>query len=125
MRKHLTLNDINPVDYKYIEKPDKNFSPERNYRIVQETIVKAEKMQAQLGKIRNNKDAQERIDVLSSYARYRMNKGDKKLDKYMGKEWMKRIYGEKLLEKIRVMDSVTKLNRARGNTKYEKFVLYN
>src|SRR5437762_1477885 len=114
--KHLTINDVQPEDYKYIvEKPDKDFSPERNYAVIADVIRKNEKMHAQLGRIMN-KDAQDRIDVLSSYARYRFNVGTKAFDKYVGKDWMRKITGEKILEKVRIMDSIVRMNRENGNT---------
>src|SRR4051794_20158169 len=101
--KHLTLKDIQPEDYKYIvEKPDKDFSPERNYAVIREVIAKSERMHAQLGRIMNH-DAQNRIDYLVSYARHIQN-GEKTFEKFMGKENMRKVYGERILEKIRIMD---------------------
>lgn len=121
--KHLTLNDVQPVDYKFIvEKPDKDFSPEKNYRVINSVIAKSLKLEAELGKILNL-DAENRVDYLSSYICYVNAGGGQKFEKFMGKENMRKIYGERILEKVRIMDSITRMNRAKGNTKYEKFVL--
>ena len=69
------------------------------------------------------KAAEDRADILASYGVYRFNVGTKSFDEYMGKGWEKKIYSEKLLQKIKIMDSIRKLNRNRGNTKYEDYYL--
>ncbi len=69
------------------------------------------------------KEAGDRADILASYGVYRFSRGTKKIEEYLGKQWMSKIYGEQLIEKIRVMDSIRRLNKSRGNTKFENFYM--
>ena len=66
-------------------------------------------------KVRDN--AGDIADILASFAKYKLIDGKgKQLEQWLGKERLTRIYGERLVEKLRVMDSVKRLNLARGNT---------
>ncbi len=69
------------------------------------------------------KDTEDRIDILSSYARHALGGGEKKLEEFVGRDWMKKIYGEKILEKLRVADSIRRVNLVNGNTKFKDFYL--
>lgn len=121
--KHLTINDIDPSDYRFIiDKPDKAFSPEKNYQVIKEVIEDGTKVAIDMWKARQ-KEIGDRVDILSTYGKYALNGGEKKFEDYMGREWMKQIYGEKILEKLRIADSIKRLNRAAGNDKYENFYL--
>lgn len=122
-KKHFQLTDFSTDNYHlFVEKPDPNFSPERNYAVINRTIEKYRKLRFGINS-KVAKAAEDRADILASYGIYRFNKGTKSFTDYMGKGWEKRVYSEKLLEKIRIMDSIKRLNRARGNTKYEDFYL--
>ena len=122
--KHLTLADISPDNLRYyVEKPDKNFSVKRNYAIINQVIEENDKMQRQLNrKVQEN--AGNAADILASFAKYKLDiGGGKKLEQWLGKEWMKRIYGERLMDKIRMLEIIKAQNRAKGNTKFENFYL--
>lgn len=109
---------IKPEDYKYfVEKPT-SFSPQRNKAVINETIKETEKFFDNIGKAVDD-NLGNRIDVLSSYGVYRMNKGDKSFKDYAGKQLYTRLIGEKILERVRVMESVNRLN---GNTKFKNFI---
>lgn len=107
-------------DYKYfVAKPDPSFSPQRNKAIIQETINKTDKFFAGIGKVINDNLA-ERIDMLTYYGTYRMNKGTKSFKEYVGGKAYSQLIGERILSKVRVMDSVNRMN---GNNKYRRFIL--
>ena len=111
---------LDPVDYKYInKKPDPAFSPERNKAIVNETIKDAEKREAEWHKIMDN-EGFNRIDILSSYGRYRFNRGVKGIKEYLGRKQYEALIGEKILSKLRVAETVNKLNH---NTRFKKGIL--
>lgn len=118
-----TLSDkILPEDGKYfVQKPDKNFSPQRNHAVILESIRKTEKFFKELNEI--NRDALgERLDVLNSYGRYRLNKGEKGFDDWAGKELMRELLGEAVLEKVKMLTSIQNMNRQNGNDKFLNFI---
>ncbi len=116
---HLELKDVHPVNYPaLVEKPDKNFSPKRNYAIIAQVLAENDKMQNRVDP-RVVKNAGNVADILASFAKYKLDiGGGKQLEGWLGKQWMTKIYGEKLIEKIRIMDSIKKLNKAKGNTMF-------
>lgn len=93
--------DIQPEDKKfYITKPDKNFNPDRNRKIVEETIKKYEKMRLQkhhdyIDRIR------ERSDAVASYFRSRMADSNNPIDKYLGRKNLAYLQGRKILQRIK------------------------
>jgi hypothetical protein len=105
---------VQPEDYKYfIEKPDQNFSPARNKAIINETIAKTEKYFQGIGKVIND-NLGNRIDILSSYATKRLGTGSTKtFEEYVGRRMISELIGERILEKIRVAESVNRLNNNR------------
>ena len=123
---HLLLKDIHSSNYRYyVEKPDKNFSVKRNYAVINAVLAENDKMQRTLDP-RVIENAGVAADILSSFAKYKLDSSDgaKSLEQWLGREWMKKIYGDKLIEKIRVMESIQKSNLARGNTMFDgKFYL--
>lgn len=119
---HLELKDINPDNYRYyIEKPDVNFSRKRNYAIINEVLAENDKMQRSIDpKVIEN--AGVAADILSSFAKYKLDRdGGKQLEQWLGRENLARYYGDKLMSKIRIMESVAKLNRAKGNTMFNGY----
>ncbi len=114
---HLQLSDFNEVNRQsYIHKPDSNFSARRNYQIIQETIDENEKWQ-KVADAKLDAKAGNTADMLAAYGMYRLGRGGtKKVEDYLGKEVMAQIYGEKLMSKMRVMDSIRRLNLQKGNT---------
>lgn len=119
--KHFQLQDFHEDNY-HLLVDDPNFNPQRNYNVIFNTIEKYRKMRYGVNP-KVTKAAEDRADILASYGVYRFNVGTKSFDEYMGKGWEKKIYSEKLLQKIKIMDSIRKLNRNRGNTKYEDYYL--
>ncbi len=121
--KHLTLNDVKPEDYRFIAKPDAHFSPERNYAVLKKVIADNDKLHYAMNP-KVHRASQDRADMIASYGTYRLGRGGtKKLEDYMGRDRMKQIYGEKIFEKMRVLESVERLNLAKGNTKFKDFVM--
>ena len=114
---HLELKDIDPSNYRLISK-DKDYSYQKNYAIVKRFLKEQDRLQDPNyidAKVRDN--AGDIADILASFAKYKLIDGKgKKLEQWLGKERLTRIYGERLVEKLRVMDSVKRLNLARGNT---------
>ena len=119
--KHFQLQDFHEDNY-HLLVDDPNFNPQRNYNVIFNTIEKYRKMRYGVNP-KVTKAAEDRADILASYGVYRFNVGTKSFDEYMGKGWEKKIYSEKLLQKIKIMDSIRKLSRNRGNTKYEDYYL--
>lgn len=109
-------SDLGESDFKYmLAVPEEGFSPERNQRAVNKAIDSGMKIEIELRKA-NRKEIEYRSDILSSYAMHQAQTGSsKRFETYMGKQHMTRIYGEQLLQKIKIMESVQRLNRANGN----------
>lgn len=114
---HLELKDIDPSNYRLISK-DKDYSYQKNYAVVKRFLKEQDRLQDPNyidAKVRDN--AGDIADILASFAKYKLIDGKgKQLEQWLGKERLTRIYGERLVEKLRVMDSVKRLNLARGNT---------
>lgn len=108
---------IDPRDRKYfVQKPDPSFSPQRNAAIIQEVHDDTRKYFASLNK-KFQDGFDERIDVLATFADYKFNRGGgKNFEQYAGRELRRRLVGERLLEKVRVLSTVDKLQ---GRTKVQ------
>ena len=113
------ITDFNPDNWHlYVEKPDENFSPEHNKAVIRETLEEYEKLRYGVDE-KVQEAAADRADILSSFAKYKLDLGgEKQIEQFLGKKRMNEIYGEKLVEKLKMMDSIRKLNLARGNTKF-------
>lgn len=114
---HLELKDISRDNLSaYVEVPDKNFSVKRNYAIINQVLAENDKMQRSIDP-RVERNAGNVADILSSFAKYKLDiGGGKQIEEWLGKHWMARIYGEKLIEKIRIRESIQRMNLQRGNT---------
>lgn len=111
---------LDPKDYRYLrKKADPGFSPERNKAIIEETIKEAEDWYRKFYNAKD-KDLENRVDILSSYARYRFNRGVKDLKAYLGPDLYKEIAGEKIIEKLRVASATNKLS---GKPRLKKGIL--
>lgn len=116
----MEFNDIDPKDYKYVvSRPDRSFNPAKNKALIQETITEAENYHRNQGKIIESALG-ERIDAVASYGCYRFNKGEKSIREYLGDKVYTHLIGEKILEKVRVMQTVNRLN---GNTRFKNSIL--
>lgn len=97
-------SEIDPKDYKYfIETPDASFSVERNQAIINQTIAQTDKFFASLSQL--SADTEDRLDILNSYGRYRFNQGHKPFKEYAGDKLYARLVGEKILNRVKVMQS--------------------
>lgn len=114
-KQHFSIQDFSEDNYKYyVEKPDADFSPEHNYAVIQQTIEEYEKLR--FGVADKVKDASsDRADILSSFAKYKLdNGGEKKIEQFLGKARMKQIYGDRLFEKVKMLESTNRLKKVKG-----------
>lgn len=101
---------IQPEDKRFfVEKPDSSFSPARNRHIIQETIKETEAFFRKLN-TELDRDMENRIDMFSSYATYRFNRGTKSVEDYLGKDISRQLLGERILSKVRTLDAVDRLS---------------
>lgn len=110
---------ISKEDYRfYVDKPDPNFSPERNKAIIQETIVNTTKFFKTKNKAIQD-SLGERVDILASYANHTLagKNETKTLEQYLGRHLYTQIVGEKILQKVRLLKEADKL----AGTKTKKF----
>jgi len=116
----MQTSELDPKDYKYIvAKPDSSFSVDRNNAIIAETIKEADIFHSTSG-LAIEEALGERIEAVSAYACYRLNRGYKNIKDYLGDRLYKEMIGEKILSKIRVADTVNRLN---GNQKLRRPIL--
>lgn len=117
--KHLSLSDINPDNYHlYVEKPDKNFSPKRNYQIIQQVLDENAKMQKNIND-EVKKNAENVTDILASWTKYKLDTGgEKKIDAWLGRRLQRELYGDQLMEKVRMMEIIRAKNLKNGNNLY-------
>lgn len=101
---------IQEADYKYfVEKPDPNFSPERNKAVINQTIKSTEEYFRKLGKVLDD-NILTRIDILTTYGDYKLNRGgEKKFKDYVGKQMHSQLIGERILEKIKLLEQANKI----------------
>jgi hypothetical protein len=111
---HYKLEDFSQDNWKlYVAEPDPDFSPEHNYAVIQETIDDYEHLRYGLSeKVKAN--SEDRADILASFAKYKLDLGgEKSIEQFLGKKRMNEIYGEQLLEKLRIMKSAEKLKKGK------------
>ena len=115
--KHAQLQDFDVINLRsYVEKPDANFSAKRNYQILEETMRENDEREARVDAV-VKRNAENVADILASYGVYRLGSGGtKKVEDYLGKEWMKKVYGDRLYEKIKYAKQVQNNNLKQGNT---------
>lgn len=111
--------ELDPRDYHYVVRDPVDFNPARNKAIVEETIKEATKYHMNEGRVIEN-SLGERVEAVSAYACYRFNRGDKGIKDYLGDKLYTRLVGEKILEKIRVAETVNRLN---GNNRFKNSIL--
>lgn len=111
---------LDPVDYHLInQNPDPDFSPERNKAVIEDSIRKTNKFFSEEGRAMQEA-TKERIDILASYGTYRFNRGTKDFISYFGRDKYHELVGEKIMSKVRIADTVNRLN---GNTRHKKGIL--
>lgn len=122
--KHLSLEEFSSDNYRlYVDVPDKNFSRERNYKVIAGVIEENDKMQRELkDEVKHN--AGNVADILTSFAKYKLDlDGGKQLEEWLGRENLYKLYGDKLVAKLKMIEIIKAKNRKSGNTKYENFYL--
>ena len=112
---------LDPKDYRFINpNPDPDFSPERNQAIIEETMRETDKFLNDWQHI-INEDGMNRLDILKSFAMYKIGKGGgKSIEQYLGRKQYESLLGEKILSKVRVMATTNRLN---GNSRFKKGIL--
>jgi hypothetical protein len=112
---------LDPKDYRLINpNPDPDFSPERNKALVEETIREADAYHKSYALVLGE-SWEEKKDVLSSYARYTIGRGGaQNLKNYVGKREYEILVGEKVLSKLRIAQTTTRLS---GNNRLKKGIL--
>ena len=115
--KHLSLEDFSSDNYRlYVEKPDKDFSAEKNYKVIAGVIEENDKMQAEL-KEEVKKNAGNIADILTSFAKYKLDLGGgKQLGEWLGRENLNKLYSDKLKEKLRIFEILQKQKKVDINT---------
>lgn len=102
-------NLIQAEDSKYyIAKPDPNFSPARNKAIIEETIKDTEKFFNSMA-VKVIDEINNRADILATYGVYRFNRGEKTFKDYVGKQMFQNLIGEKILDRVRLLEESNKL----------------
>lgn len=97
----MDTKDVNKKDFKFIlDTPDPGFSPARNKFVINESIRKYEEMRAK--KIAESVEGiRERSEAVASFLDH-VNKGkDNNLERYFGKEVLKRLRGEEIVDELR------------------------
>jgi len=112
---------LDPKDYRYINpNPAPDFSPERNQALIDETIRESDKFHNDY-RLALGDSWEERKNILAHYAKYTIGQGHQKSIKdYIGKKAYETLIGERILSKVRVADSINRLN---GNTRFKKGIL--
>ncbi len=117
----MRTQDLDQKDFKYIvHQPDASFSPKRNQAVIEETIREATAFHKK-NNVAIESALGERIDAVSAYGCYRFNRGFKGVKEYLGTKLYTQLVGEQLLEKVRVMKTLNRLNGNKG--KFEKSIL--
>lgn len=79
----------------YLNKPDPDFNPEKNKKIVEDSIKEYEQMRISKHRLFMEKLA-ERIDAATSYVLYLERGGSSPAEKYFGKRLLAQLRGEKI-----------------------------
>ena len=93
----LTDNQKRDYDKYYVKKP-KEFSPERNRAIIDQTIREYEET-LEKRRMEQQENLAERIDAAASYIMYLEKGGGSPAEKYFGKKELARLQGRRILQK--------------------------
>ena len=84
----------------YLDTPEEGFSPERNKKVIEESIFKAKVM-----KMKRDKDyveqIRERSDAVASYLKHIMMGHEKGVEAYFGRQELARLRGQKIVEEVK------------------------
>ncbi|MDE1866620.1 MAG: hypothetical protein KGI08_02770 [Thaumarchaeota archaeon] len=111
---HYELKDFSSDNWKLYEvNPDPDFHPEKNYAVIRKIIKEAYKRHNSLDE-KVLKASGNVADILASFAKYKLDKdGSKQIEKWLGNYELAKIYGEKLMQQLKIRDSVSKLQMDR------------
>lgn len=110
---------IHPEDGRFLQhEPDPDFSPERTRALIKRTVEKTNKFYKTLHKATED-SLGERVDILTSYAMHTLNGKNegKTLEQYLGRSLYTKVVGEKILQKVRLIQEADRL----AGTKTKKF----
>ena len=98
----LRMGIIKREDWKYVPKdPEPNFSPERNKRIIKETIEDSDRKRKEARK-NWTKDMRERTDAIAQYLTSDHGATvNKRVERYFGKKQLTRLRGEDILTMLK------------------------
>jgi len=108
--RQMKIGDINPMDRRFWPKdPEPGFSPERNKKVIADSIKKYEKMRAK--KLKEfDRGLAERADAVASFltrhGRFSMtpSKGPlfaNTLERYFGKRYLAKLRGQEIVDKLK------------------------
>lgn len=103
MADFIKLNGVKILaeDIPYIvDKPSPNFSPERNKKVIAESIRKAEAKRRQAWK-EWEKPARERTEALAFYLKHLDQGKNTSVEKYFGQEYLRYLRGQSLLQRVK------------------------
>jgi len=102
---------------KYHVPEDPNFNEKRNREIIEGTIKKNDALRRKHQREFKQKMG-ERIDMVASYLKSRGVDGGKPIEKYLGKRWMARLRGERIIKQLQdalvVRDSLGRIKKKPG-----------
>lgn len=115
---------MSPDNFRYYQRePSPTFHPEKNYQLMRDTIKEYEEMRYGTSPELIEKSG-EVADVLAGFAKFKLDQGKGgTIETYLGKETLYKLYGDKLASKIKIVESIRKLNQRKGNTKFEDYYL--
>lgn len=106
---------IDPRDYKYfIERPAKDFNPEKNKAILNQTIKETTEF---FNKLDNELDSEagERLDVLASYRHAQTSRNYAgRFDNYVSRDLYNRLTGERVRNKLNIAE-IARLKKKENN----------
>lgn len=81
------------------ERPDPDFSEERNKAVIARSIARAEKHRADMQKLQKE-GIRERASALASYIKHIDAKGSKTAEAYFGRKELTRLQGKKVIQTL-------------------------
>jgi hypothetical protein len=84
----------------FLEAGDVGFSPERNKRMVEESIRKTNAERARRNRLYKDQVG-ERVDAVITYLNSRIAEGNTPIEKYFGKKMLAHLRGQQILETLK------------------------
>ena len=97
----MKTSDLHKSDYKFVlETPDPNFSPERNKRIIEETIREAE-ITRELKMKKWREGMGERSEAVVSFLRHVDQKNGGQIESYFGSKMLAHLRGADIIDELK------------------------